>query len=1011
MVSFYGPWVFAALGSGALAAAATYPNGTTSSICADWCWKTITETLTYAEPTTVYETVTETTGGPSYGSTSIVTSWRTTTVTAPGESSNHTLTSWQTSTVVSTEEKKTTEKTTETAYQNSTITATESTTTTVVSSYIVTTTNYVCSVASPMPYNALAVDDRTSTVYTTEFHTVTSCAPTVTGCPGSSAGGGYPTGGYPTYEPSPSVPTPSDEPPSATTIGCVGNTVTSWKTFTTEQIVPTTIPTTIATTIDHTTTRVSKTTETDTTTALTTTTLVSSYPYYVTVSVCSYAEPTYYALADPGTSTVYTTSYTTITSCPPVVTNCPGRTSSHPGSYQTAPPVGCSGSVETRWTTVTKTTAVPTTIPTTVTHDRTTTRDHTTTTTKERTVTQTSVTTCTETTTKTRLSTYTTTKVQPTTRTVDHTLTTTYWETTKITDVSTVIETTTYVTTSSVPYTTTETSYEPTSVPFTLTETTSIPTTVVSTSVTTYTTATTSIFVSTTIIPITYPVTVTDSTTIYTTETSTRETTLTTAFSYPVTSPYNPDRELHQDNECLGESGNIDSHIHDYIDRASIDAAWVRNYTHADSDGNDEPIRKLNNYHSHISSYQRFDCFKSNLTWSCAPGYNCNPPKPDGCNIWSDLPANNYQCPQEYCVPVKPYFNTTWQEGNTSYFPVTEGYFNLNPEAFGLSYDIFSEELIIEEIGGYEVTFTTGNWASQTSISELTVSTTATILPDSSSDAKPKRMFTSKKRVRGVSLGKRATVTSTVPAACFDVCNNCNLEAQSRGKVPGLCDSGSAFNNYLTGCNLCIDTYQDATKLSGRQYVDNQLSQWINYCRASDATEPSTSSAAAEVTSTSSVRTSSQVEASSQTTSIISRSSSSSGSSSSLASEPASESASTSSSLSGSASETSASETQTSTTGTSSALSSSETFASSGQSPTTGSSATGSAPANSGPSASSSEATTTASGTGETGGTSTTPYGTSTPGPTLSAAISLRSRGLTGLGRLVLPILASLLLV
>lgn len=124
MVSFYGPWAIAALGSGAFAAAATYPNGTTSSICADWCWKTITETLTYAEPTTVYETVTETTGAPVYGDSSayIVTSWRTTTVTESGESSNQTLTSWQTSTVISTEEDKTTEKTTETAYQNATVT-------------------------------------------------------------------------------------------------------------------------------------------------------------------------------------------------------------------------------------------------------------------------------------------------------------------------------------------------------------------------------------------------------------------------------------------------------------------------------------------------------------------------------------------------------------------------------------------------------------------------------------------------------------------------------------------------------------------------------------------------------------------------------------------------------------------------------------------------------------------------------------------------------------------------
>lgn len=75
------------------------------------------------------------------------------------------------------------------------------------------------------------------------------------------------------------------------------------------------------------------------------------------MSACSYAsEPSYYALAEASESTTYVTSYTTITSCPTIVTNCPGRTSSTSGSYPTAPPVGCSGSVETRWTTVTKTT-------------------------------------------------------------------------------------------------------------------------------------------------------------------------------------------------------------------------------------------------------------------------------------------------------------------------------------------------------------------------------------------------------------------------------------------------------------------------------------------------------------------------------------------------------------------------------------------------------------------------------------------------------------------------------
>lgn len=89
---------------------------------------------------------------------------------------------------------------------------------------MVTTTNYVCSVASPVvAVNALAVDDATSTITSTHLITVTSCAPTVTGCPGNSGGSSYPTSDYPTSEPS----------PTATTIGCVGNPVTSWRTVTT----------------------------------------------------------------------------------------------------------------------------------------------------------------------------------------------------------------------------------------------------------------------------------------------------------------------------------------------------------------------------------------------------------------------------------------------------------------------------------------------------------------------------------------------------------------------------------------------------------------------------------------------------------------------------------------------------------------------------------------------------------------------------------------------------------
>ncbi|KKY31403.1 putative glycoprotein x [Diaporthe ampelina] len=259
---------------------------------------------------------------------------------------------------------------------------------------------------------------------------------------------------------------------------------------------------------------------------------------------------------------------------------------------------------------------------------------------------------------------------------------------------------------------------------------------------------------------------------------------MTTSFSYPVTGSYNVDRELHHNGKYLRQPNNINTHIYECLDGVR------RGY----GDSTTSWLNRNTNPNSHASSVN---------------------------GVSARVHFNNYQCPQEYCKPVKPYFNVTWQEGNTSYYPITEGYFNLNPEAFGLSYEIFSEEIIVEKIAGYEVTITTGNWASQTSLSELTISTTATILPKSSSIEKPKRRFTSKKQVKGLSLHKRDTVTQTIPAACFEVCNNANLEAQSRGKVASLCASGSAFNNYREGCNNCIEKNEDQTKLSGRQYFNN----------------------------------------------------------------------------------------------------------------------------------------------------------------------------------------------
>ncbi|KAG8162630.1 hypothetical protein KVR01_007108 [Diaporthe batatas] len=97
----------------------------------------------------------------------------------------------------------------------------------------------------------------------------------------------------------------------------------------------------------------------------------------------------------------------------------------------------------------------------------------------------------------------------------------------------------------------------------------------------------------------------------------------------------------------------------------------------------------------------------------------------------------------------------------------------------------------------------------------------------------PEGMGLFQKHVKG-----RDTVTGTIPAVCFDPCNNANLEAQTRGKVPSLCDRDSDFNKYLKQCNDCLDNYSDTTKINGQDYVNGSFQQYIDYCSATQPEEP-----------------------------------------------------------------------------------------------------------------------------------------------------------------------------
>ncbi|KAI0100831.1 hypothetical protein GGR51DRAFT_339557 [Nemania sp. FL0031] len=214
---------------------------------------------------------------------------------------------------------------------------------------------------------------------------------------------------------------------------------------------------------------------------------------------------------------------------------------------------------------------------------------------------------------------------------------------------------------------------------------------------------------------------------------------------------------------------------------------------------------------------------RSNRTWGCLPGTVCNRPKPADCNVYADLPDETYICDSDsLCVESPPYLLTMWRDNVTSYYPPTEGYFNLAPEAFGLSDDIFAVHYVTTTENGYPTTIATGNWGSQPDETAYPPSTTTgaasvTSTPDS------------RIRRRLAALWKRGPVA---PAICYDTCNAASLEAQSVGKSQALCQRDSAFYGYYDGCQQCIAANTDDVQLTTRDYLTPAFSQWIGFCDA-----------------------------------------------------------------------------------------------------------------------------------------------------------------------------------
>ncbi|KAF4513285.1 hypothetical protein G6O67_000574 [Ophiocordyceps sinensis] len=230
----------------------------------------------------------------------------------------------------------------------------------------------------------------------------------------------------------------------------------------------------------------------------------------------------------------------------------------------------------------------------------------------------------------------------------------------------------------------------------------------------------------------------------------------------------------------------------------------------------------------------------SNLTFGCKPGYVCNPPKPNGCNVWPGPPSDDFLCRPQDCIPSPPFQNVTWEEGETSYYPLSEGYFQLNPEAFGLSYDIFTFKAYEEVEYGHTRTITTGNWESQASLSDWP-RTTATSARANVYSLPPPSSRRSRRALDR--LSKRATT----PSVCFDECNNGWTIGARVGKRDELCNEGSSFRNSYNRCSKCITSNSHATKDVIREYVEPEFKQFIDWCSGHEAKSiKSTTAAAAE---------------------------------------------------------------------------------------------------------------------------------------------------------------------
>lgn len=155
-------------------------------------------------------------------------------------------------------------------------------------------------------------------------------------------------------------------------------------------------------------------------------------------------------------------------------------------------------------------------------------------------------------------------------------------------------------------------------------------------------------------------------------------------------------------------------------------------------------------------------------------------------------------------------FNTSWPnptESSCAWYEPPPGYFNLNPEHFGLSFAIF-------DIYGQPV---------------CDLAPPAAGWSDWSDTGKPPRRYRPRRMTNNplAALLRRQSL-AVGPEECYAVFNGASVVGQQAGYVyDRLCAAGTAFQNAITDCQSCAR--ENASGSSGVESFP-ELQEYQNWC-------------------------------------------------------------------------------------------------------------------------------------------------------------------------------------